>query len=193
MPHDHKFDVARLERLDDEARFADLDPEVMWDALGRPVPRTIVDVGAGTGLFARRFARFAPSAIVYAADTAPEMIAWMTAHADPDLAGRVRPVLAEETHVPLPDGVADLVAMISLHHELDDPAASYTEMLRLLAPGGCILVVDWAPGGSTAGPPPEIRASAAQIQESVRAAGFDDVTAHPGLPKFSLITARKPV
>src|ERR1035437_9566910 len=56
VPHE-KFDASRLGRLDDETRFEYLNPEVMWGAAGQPDPAVIVDIGAGTGLFARRFAR----------------------------------------------------------------------------------------------------------------------------------------
>lgn len=192
MAHE-KFDVSKLERLDDEGRFADLDPEVMWEALGRPAPGVIVDIGAGTGLFARRFAQLAPAATVYAVDTEPAMLRWVADHEDRALAGRIRPLLAEETCVPLDDGAADLVVMINLHHELADPSASYGEALRLLGPGGRVLVVDWARTDTGGGPPQKIRATADQIRGFLCGAGFDDAVAHEGLPKHSLVTARKNV
>lgn len=191
MPHE-KFDATKLERLDDEARFEDLDPDAMWAALERPTPVVIVDLGAGSGLFARRFATLAPTAIVYAVDTEPRAIRWMEEHVDPSLAGRVVPLLSQESRVPLPDETADLAVTINLHHELADPVASYRDVLRLLRPGGQLLVADWAPAATEGGPPQAIRASDSQIAEALGLAGFENVVRHHGLPRHSLVTARKP-
>ena len=192
-----KFDLSKLERLNDPGRFDTMDPAVMWDALGHPSPRVIVEIGAGTGLFAEKFAQLAPEAIVYAVDMAPEMVAWMTENrrdargvdgAEP----RLVPMLSTETSVPLGDGVADLVAMLNVHHELAEPAATYAEAFRLLAPGGQVLVVDWAPKETPKGPPLAIRATVAALDEVLEASGFCDVVAHEGLEWHSLLTARRP-
>lgn len=186
-----KFDVRKIARLDDEDRFADLDPELMWAALGDPSPSVIVDIGAGTGLFAKRFAAMAPAATVFAADTEPVMLRWMEEHADPAVAARVRPVLAKEASVPLPDAEADLVVMINLHHELAMPRDSYAEALRLLRPGGQLLVADWAKNDMEGGPPQAIRATFDQIAEMLREVGFGCVARHEGLPRHTLVTACK--
>jgi len=192
MAH-QKFDVSKIERLEDVARFESLDPDVMWAALGSPSPRVIVDIGAGTGLFARRFAAMAPDATVFAADTAPVMLNWIDEHPDPVVGDRIKPLLAEESKVPLADDSADLAIMINLHHELIDPAASYREALRLLRPGGQLLIVDWAPGNMEGGPPQHIRAAPGQIIGLLESAGFVEAAAHAGLPKHSIVTARKNV
>jgi SAM-dependent methyltransferase len=191
VPHE-KFDVSKLDRLNDESRFEYLDPAVLWQAAGVPDAETIVDVGAGTGVFARRFAEFAPTADVYAADTSQVMVRWMIEHQPAEPCDRVRPVQASETSVPLGTGEADLVVMINVHHELADPRESYREALRLLRIGGGLLIADWRPGDTTQGPSQECRASAEQIIEVLEIVGFDQIALHPDLPHHSLITARKP-
>jgi ubiquinone/menaquinone biosynthesis C-methylase UbiE len=187
-----KFNVAELERLNDEARLEYLPPDVMWKALGEPAPGTIVDVGAGTGMFSTRFAEMAPHANVYAVDIEPTMVRWMMEHKPAAIAERLHPILARETAVPLGTGEADLVVMINLHHELVDPQGAYREALRILAIGGQILVADWAPGADSPRPPQHLRASAEQISSVLSSVGFDSIISHPGLPKHSLITACKP-
>jgi SAM-dependent methyltransferase len=191
MPHE-KFNIADLEKLNDPSRLADMPPEVMWSALGNPKPRTIVDIGAGTGLFAFRFAEFAPNAEVHAVDVEPVMVRWMLENRPNELSGRLRPMLASETSVPLPTGEADLVVMINLHHELVEPAKVYAEALRILRPGGQVLLVDWAPIETPKGPPPAVRASAEKLAKLLREAGFVDVAVHTPLPWHSLLTARVP-
>lgn len=191
MAHE-KFDMRKLEKLNDPGRFETLRPLVMWEALGRPEPHVIVEIGAGTGLFAATFAGLAEGSVVYAADTEQTMIDWMRAHRPEVAAGRVLPVHSRETHVPLDDGVADLVVMINLHHELVDPAAVYVEASRLLAEGGQILVVDWAPIETPRGPSLSVRIGPADAEAFLEAAGFSDVTAHDTLPWHWLVTGSKP-
>ena len=191
--HHEKFDIAHIERLDDEGRFRNLPPELMWRALGEPAPRAIVDIGAGTGLFARRFAELAPQAEVYAVDIEPRMIAWMRDHTPDPLRARLHALLGSENAVPVASGEADLVVMINLHHELVDAPRSYAEAFRVLRGGGQLLVVDWAPGDGEHGPPQAIRATPEEIGAMVTSAGFDAIAFHPGLPDHSLLTARRPM
>lgn len=173
-----KFKMAKLERLNDPGRFDSLPPEVFWHALGSPTgAAAIVEVGAGTGLFAGAFAALAPNAIVYAADIADEMLDWMRENRPEVAAGRVVPVKADEIRVPLCNGIADVVYMINLHHELADPAASYAEALRLLQPAGRLLVVDWAPRETPKGPPQEVRVQPQALVALLEDAGFAEVAA----------------
>ena len=190
MPH-QKFDIAKLERLNDEGRFDSLDPEVMWAAAATPDARVIVEIGAGTGLFACRFAAMAPDAEVFAADIEPVMVRWMFQHRPAALSGRLHPILAEETKVPLPTGDADLVVMINVHHELADPRSSYCEALRLLKIGGTLLVADWRPEDTGSGPPQEVRSSREQITEMLSGVGFCEIASHDDLPLHTLLIAHK--
>ena len=188
-----KFDMAKLERLNDPGRFESLPPDVFWRALGEPSDaHVIVEIGAGTGLFAAEFARRAPEAVIYAADTAQQMLDWMQEHRPEVAAGRVVPVLATETGVPLAEGIADALYMINLHHELAEPEASYAEAFRLLAPGGRLLVVDWADRDTPKGPPRDVRVSASDLVGFLERAGFTDVRVDcTTLPWHLMATARR--
>lgn len=193
MPHE-KFDLAKLEKLNDPGRFETLPPDVFWEVLGAPAQaRTIVEIGAGTGLFAVQFAHRAPEAVVYAVDIEPVMVEWMTEHRPEVGEGRVVPLLGQETTVPLDSSAADVVYMINLHHELASPAASYAEALRLLRSGGRLMLADWAPGESPRGPSQAVRVPASVVADLLRDTGFDEVVVHDGaLPYAWLITAVRP-
>jgi SAM-dependent methyltransferase len=191
VPHE-KFNMANLENLNDEARFEMLPPEVMWAALGNPDPELIVDIGAGTGLFACRFAALAPRAEVYAVDIEPKAVRWMLQNRPLAVCGRLHPVLGRESAVPIATGEGDLVIMINLHHELVHPVDNYREAARVLRVGGQLLVADWMPDNDPTGPPRHVRSTAEQISNMIAAVGFDEIASHPGLVRHSLITARKP-
>jgi SAM-dependent methyltransferase len=191
LPYE-KFDVSKLERLNDPARLEYLDSGVIWAAAGVAAPEAIVEIGAGTGLFAFRFAEYAPHADVFAVDVEPIMISWMVEHTPPELFGRFHPTLAAETSVPLPTGEADLLVMINVHHELADPVSTYREALRLLRIGATIVIADWKPEDQLGGPPQRVRSSAEQIVALLGRVGFADTREREGLPRHSLITACKP-
>lgn len=187
-----KFDLAKLERLNDPGRFDTLRPAAMWAALGEPVDAsTIVEIGAGTGLFSAKLAELAPEAHVYAADLEPAMLDWMERNRAEVAEGRITPVLAEEVRVPLADGIADLVVMINVHHELANPTATYAEVARLLARGGQLLAVDWDDRETPKGPPRAVRVSAEDAAEFQRQAGLVDVRIHEGLPWHWMVTSTR--
>ncbi len=185
-----KFDPAKLERLNDPGRFETMKPDVFWTAVGAPADAsTLVEIGAGTGLFAAEFLKRAPGAVVYATDIVDSMLEWMRANRPEVRAGRLVPVRSHEGHVPLEDSSADLVYMLNLHHELAEPDAIYAEAFRLARPGGQVLVADWAPVETPKGPPQHIRASAGQLRDFLERAGFVEVRVHEGaLPWHSVVT-----
>lgn len=188
-----KFDAAKIAKLDDPGRFETMRPETMWTALGDPSPGVIVEIGAGTGLFSAKLAEMAPGSTVYATDVEPVMLEWMKEHRPEVASGRIVPVLSEETTVPVADDHAHLVAMLNLHHELAQPEAIYAEALRVLMPGGQLLVVDWSPVETPKGPPLAVRASTDEIVALLGRVGFVNARVHEdALPWHWLVTAEHP-
>lgn len=192
MKEDRKFDPRSIDKLNDPARFEREDPEIIWRELALADPRVVVDIGAGTGFFAVPFGRKLASGRMYACDLQEEMLAWMREHLPADVRDRVILVRMEESRVPLDDGIADLVYMINVHHELEDVAAIMGESYRLLKRGGTVMVIDWRKGETPTGPPQEIRVSEDAIVADIAAAGFKDITRHPVLPYHSFVIGKKP-
>lgn len=123
---------------------AEKDVEAAMDqALGEGPFELLVDLGTGTGRILELFGQRAARALGFDLNHA------MLAYARMKL-GRTSLDHAQVRHgdlynVPLPDGAADAVVLHQVLHYLDDPAAAVTEASRLLAPGGKLLVVDFAP------------------------------------------------
>jgi len=188
-----KFDPVKLERLNDPARLETMSPDVLWRALGEPEhARVIIEIGAGTGLFASEFLARAPHAVLYATDIVDDMLEWMRANRPEVEAGRLVPRRSHEGQVPLQDSLADVVYMLNVHHELAEPDSIYAEALRLLKPEGRLLVADWAPGDSPKGPPQHVRVSGSDIAQILDAIGFGNVRVHEGaLPWHSVVTAAR--
>jgi ubiquinone/menaquinone biosynthesis C-methylase UbiE len=192
MPH-HKFDPAHLERLNDPERLRMVDPAVVWEELGLQRPARVADIGAGTGLYAVRFAPLlAPGGKLWACDVAEPMVEWMRAHLPDSVRGMVIPLRVEESRVGLPDESLDLAYLISVYHELDSPELTLRDALRLLRPGGTLGIVDWRKEPMPHGPPLKIRVTAQEISSSLEGAGFVELRSSERLHYHSMVVARKP-
>lgn len=105
--------------------------------------RLLLDIGTGTGRMLELFAPLAEEAI--GIDSSREMLAVARGRlAKPEFA-HVKLRLADATALPVADGVADFITIHQVLHYLEDPGAVIREAARALAPGGRLLVADFAP------------------------------------------------
>ncbi len=185
-----KFDPKKLHKLNNPQRLKDIPPDYIWDQLDMEKPDVLVEIGAGTAFFDIAFLRQANASKIYACDVSEAMIHWMEENIVPTYPGII-PVKTTENAVPLDDGIADLVFMITLHHELDHPALILEEAYRILKPGGNIFIVDWEKKDMAEGPPREIRCESGQVKEQLMNAGFTGVHIFNELPKHFLIVGKK--
>ncbi|GAA1596038.1 class I SAM-dependent methyltransferase [Actinoplanes couchii] len=91
----------------------------------------ILDLGAGTGSWARSFRSWWPETEVVAVEPAVAMRD--RAVFEPVVAG-------DAADIPLPDGSVDVVWMSTVIHHVPDLRAAAVEIRRVLAPGGVVLV-----------------------------------------------------
>lgn len=126
----------------------------------RPLGR-LVDVGTGTGRMIELFGPRATHAI--GIDRSSEML--RLARAKLEAVGVASSLRQGDMYaLPLEDGSADSVIIHQVLHYAHSPAAAIAEAARVLAPGGTLLVVDFAAHGRE-----ELRASDAHIR-----LGFED-------------------
>jgi ubiquinone/menaquinone biosynthesis C-methylase UbiE len=193
-----KFNPAHWDKLENPARLDELPPAVLVRLLDLNGDETVVDFGAGTGLYEVPLAAALPRGEVVAVEELPQLLDRLTAKlaaADPDVAERVRPVLTESGRVPLPDEAADrLFAINTVHHVYDD-AAVLAEMVRLLRPGGLMLVVEFGHIDRPIGPAKDHVLPHDDLRALVRGMGLEELAVHePGtlLQYHIAIVARKP-
>jgi len=186
-----KFDPKKLAKLNDPRRLEHLNHDLIWEKAGLKNPSVVVDIGAGTGFFALLFSAKMKKGTVYACDISDEMLSWLEEHLPPESKGRVIPVKMEESSVPLPADMADLVYMINLHHELEEPLRIIREALRLLTRGGKLLIIDWKKEKTPEGPPVEIRVTEETIESQMLKAGFRDIMKYSVLPYHHFLVGEK--
>ncbi|WP_432485184.1 methyltransferase domain-containing protein [Kineococcus esterisolvens] len=130
---------------------------VLWDGVQRLLrgeeggdaagaPRSVVDLGGGTGGLAVRVAALGHEVVVV--DPSPDALAALERRtAEAGLAGRVRAVQGDATELAdlLPAGSADVLLCHGVLEVVDDPAAALRAAHATLRPGGrlSLLVAQW--------------------------------------------------
>ena len=194
-----KFDPSRWRRFEDPERLKELPPAVIAELLQLEGDETLIDYGAGTGIYTIALAPWLPRGSLIAVDDSAEMLEHLCEKLDAPqhegLRERINVVLSEHDHVPLPDGCAQrLVAINVLHHIYDEPEP-LAEIARLLAPGGVCVVIEFGAIDRPFGPPKDHVLPHDQVRAVVTGMGLAEVAFHePGEPLrwHVAVVAQKP-
>ncbi|MGL1893095.1 MAG: class I SAM-dependent methyltransferase [Spirochaetaceae bacterium] len=185
-----KFNPKKLEKLNNPKRLEIIPPDYIWEKLNLSECKTVVDIGAGTGLFSKEFSRLMENGTVHALDISDVMITWMLENVVNDYKGII-PKIMPESKIPLDDQSSDLTIMITLHHELEEPETLLLEALRVLKKGGKVCIIDWKKEDMPLGPPLEIRCSTEQIISQLKSVGFNNIKTDSSLDMFNIVWAIK--
>ena len=156
---------------------------------------TVVDYGAGTGVYTEAVAAALPHGLVIAVEALPELAAKLRERLGPGLLEHVNVVVTADNHVPVEDGCADRVVMVDVLHHLFDQPGALDEAARLLRPGGLFVVVDWGDKNREVGPPLDHVLGLEAVRKIARDMGLQEVEAHDqgdGLCCHVVLVARKP-
>ncbi len=130
----------------DEMRALDLPAQAVEDALLSLVPAgsqaRLLDIGTGTGRVLELLAPRVRQAL--GVDASKAMLALARARlAEPGFA-HVAVRLADMYRLPLADRCFDIVVLQMVLHHAEDPDGAVREAIRVLAPGGRLLIIDLA-------------------------------------------------
>ncbi len=104
----------------------------------------VADVGAGTGYYTFRLAKLVgPTGKVYATDIQPEMLDILRSRMKENGVGNVETVLGAADDPKLPARTFDLILLVDVYHELDDPKEMALGMVEALKPGGRLVLVEY--------------------------------------------------
>ena len=117
--------------------------QAILEALGPGPFGTLVDLGTGTGRILELFAGRASRAV--GVDINRDMLAYARAKLEAANLDHCQVRHGDLFSLSFADGEVDAVVLHQVLHYLDDPAGALREAARILAPGGRLLVVDFAP------------------------------------------------
>lgn len=162
--------------LNDPARDAWQKPHEVVMALDLKPSETIADIGAGTGYFARRFARHV--AEVYAVDIDEKLLKMAQDGAPPNF----ETILAAPDDPRLPDKSVDTIFFCDVLHHIQNRPAYYKKLAKALKPGGRIVIIDFYKRPSPVGPPVSMKLTEMEVVRELKSAGFHLTTSFDFLP-----------
>jgi ubiquinone/menaquinone biosynthesis C-methylase UbiE len=188
------FDPQHAGRLEEPARLEALPQSAVVSLLRLSGDETVVDYGAGTGIYTVAVAEALPRGHMIAVEALPRLADMLRAKFTPDLAERLEVAETDANAVPTADAVADRVLMVDVLHHLYDQPGALAEVVRLLRPGGLFVVVDWGDRERPVGPPLGHVLGLSAVRDIIREMGLEEVETHePGtrLPYHLAVVAAK--
>ncbi len=116
--------------------------QAMLAAFGRKPLEMLLDVGTGTGRILELFASRYRTGL--GIDINTDMLAYARAKLERAGIGHAQVRQGDLYNLPLADDMAEGVIIHQVLHFLENPAQALTECARVLAPGGRLLIVDFA-------------------------------------------------
>jgi ubiquinone/menaquinone biosynthesis C-methylase UbiE len=111
-----------------------------------PLPGHVLEIGTGRGGFLAAMSKHAEHITTLDVDADQQQLAKRhIRQAGPRCA--IRYVIHDAEHLPWPDASFDTVASVNTFHHLERPMRVFKEMLRVLKPGGKLVLCDFSPRG----------------------------------------------
>ncbi len=191
-----RFNPEHAHKLERAGRLEELPPANIARLLDLDGSQTVVDFGAGTGMYTLPIAEALPRGGVIAVDAEEELLALIHEKLEGHPAAeRVTTALFADGRTALPDGVADRLFMVNALHHIHDDRAALAEIVRLLTPGGLLLSVDYARMERPVGPSNDHVIELSEARATLAGAGLEEVGVYlPGeVGRYSIaVAARKP-
>jgi SAM-dependent methyltransferase len=156
----------------------------------------VVDIGCGSGEAVREAAARLQGGRVTGVDPTPAMIRFArelsSSHAGRD---RIQFLAGSAEDLPLPDASATVAMAINSLHHWQNPTAGLAEAMRVLAPGGRLLIADEEPAKSCWGHGTGPLTDPVEVVRTVERAGFAQIKTsrhREGEVRMNLLSARRP-
>ncbi len=177
-------DVERwVKRFEDPKREEWQKPDEVVKALHLQPGDSVVDIGAGTGYFTRRFAQAVlPGGVALGLDIEHSLVNYMKEDA------RKLNLTNYDAKVVMPDDPelepqsADVVFLCNTYHHIDNRTDYFRRISKSLKPGGRVVVVDYYKKEMPEGPPQRHKLSKEAVLQEFKEAGYRLLRSHDFLP-----------
>jgi ubiquinone/menaquinone biosynthesis C-methylase UbiE len=181
------------EWLDRAERIEEEEPDIAIDALKLEKGAIVADVGAGSGYMTVRMARkVGPTGKVYANDIQPQMLTLLRERLAKEKITNVEMVLGGVDDPKLPDGALDLILMVDVYHEFQQPQAMLRHMHAALKPGGRLVLLEYRKEDPAIPIRIEHKMTVAEAKLEVEAEGFKLTKVDPVLPRQHILIFTRP-
>ncbi len=178
--------------LERATRIEEEHPDELMAALPIETGMLVVDIGCGSGYYARRLAAaVGPEGSVLCNDIQPQMLRIAAGFAADAEVTNMTTVLGTESDARLPEAEIDLMLLVDVYHEFSAPEAMLQSMRGALAPDGVIALAEFRLEGRSARHIKlEHRMSIEQVMKEWLPAGYELVERVDSLPTQHLFLFR---
>jgi len=166
-----ELDVSRwAESFSGESREVFAAREEVMRAVGLKPGQAAADIGAGTGIYVRLFARdVGANGKVYAVDIAPNFLEYIRSWAKEEKLGQIETILGEDQTPNLAPNSVDVIFSSDAYHHFEYPMTMLRNMRAALRDGGQMIVVDFE---RTPDRLDHVRAPKETVIQEIKDAGF---------------------
>lgn len=159
----HKFDIKKLEKLDNPKRRQSMPPEETLKKFKIGDKGTLLDIGCGIGYFTIPAAKIITNGNAIGVDIMTEILDIAR-----EKAGDISNIefrKSEEYSFPVEDNSIDYVFICNVVHEIEDKVKFFTEIKRALKNEGYIYIIDWDKKEMENGPSVNERVSKEEVKD----------------------------
>jgi len=174
--------LERAERPEEE------EPDRALRIMKIPKGAVVADVGTGSGYMAIKMAKIVgPQGKVYANDIQPAMLELLRKNVDKAKLTNVTPIQGAVDDPRLPAGALDLILMVDVYHEFQQPQIMLRRMREALKPGGRLVLLEYRKEDPTIPIKFEHKMSIAEAKMELEAEGFTLAKVDEALPRQHIL------
>lgn len=175
-----------IERFEIESREIFAQREEIVKACKVEKGMILADIGAGTGLFSRMFAKeVGPEGKVFAVDIAENFLEHIKLTSRSLGLRNIEPVLCSADSTMLEPESIDIAYICDTYHHFEFPQKTLASLYKALKPNGRVIVIDFKriQGESSEWTMNHVRAGQEVFEAEITAAGFQKIHEHKGMLK----------
>lgn len=178
--------------LDRNERVEEEQPDIALAAMRIEPGWTVADVGAGSGYMTVRMAKLVgPTGKVYANDIQPQMLTLLRQRLTREKITNVETILGDVDDPRLPPASLDLILMVDVYHEFQQPQSMLRKMRDALKPGGRIVLLEYRKEDPAIPIRFEHKMSVAEAKLELEAEGFTLSRVEEMLPRQHILIFTK--
>ena len=158
-------------KYENPLRLAELKPEETLLRIGLSIDHTVVDIGAGSGIFTFPAARITKNK-VFALEISEDMLAIIADKAKNEGSDNIELMKVEDSIFPLASDSIDIALMVTVLHEIDNQPAMLAEIKRVLHKQGKLAIIEFHKRETPMGPPVIKRIDEGALAGVLASAGF---------------------
>lgn len=175
-----------------DEREAEEHPDQALDEMKIAKGATVADVGAGVGYMSWRLAaRVGPAGRVYANDIQPPMLELLKKNMLERHITNVVPVLGEPDDPKLPLGQIDLILLVDVYHEFEQPQKMLRHMRESLKPDGRLVLLEYRAEDPKVPILPLHKMTVEQVKTEIEPEGYRLDQVIESLPRQHIIIFRR--